>query len=394
MSHAPLAPSSAAQWRWCAGSVSLSLGIGDEDTDASRDGTAAHWVCEQILLSYMQSEGGIKLYPDLVGTQAPNGVMVDDEMYDAALTYVQEILGVCNTTGLLSKLHIEQSMTMPEIHQQCWGTPDCWAFHPESMTLYLWDFKYGHGSVLAYENWQMICYALGALRQGDVTNGQPLGEHGIKVVIRVVQPRCYDGLGPTREWVLSCGSELRSYVNQLRMAAEKVFNNQSQCVTGEWCKNCDGAHHCPALVNATANIIDRSSDVLPLTSTDVGLVYELDQVDHALLLLKQRKDALEAEAEHRIRDGMLLPGRSMEQGYGNNAWNKPPAEVAALGELMGVNLWAPQQLLTPAKAIQEFKKINVDAAVISSYYQRPKTKMKLVKDDGSKAKQIFSKGKI
>lgn len=392
MSHAPLAPSSAAQWRWCAGSVSLSLGIGDEDTDASRDGTAAHWVCEQILLSYMQSDDNIKLYPDLVGAQAPNGVVVDDEMYDAALTYVQEILGVCNTTGLLSKLHIEQPLTMPEIHQQCWGTPDCWAFHAESMTLYLWDFKYGHDSVLAYENWQMICYALGALR--ELTNGQPLGEHGIKVVVRVVQPRCYDGLGPIREWVMNCGSELRGHVNQLRMAAEKVFSNQAQCITGPHCRHCDGSHHCPALTQATAGIIDRCSDVLPQTPTDTALVYELDQIEHALMLIKQRKDGLEAEAERRIRDGVLLPGRSMEQGYGHNTWIKPPEEIAALGELMGVDLWKPPEVLTPAKAIQEFKKINVDATVISSYYQRPPTKMKLVKDDGSKAKQIFSKRKI
>ena len=392
MNHAPLAPSSAFQWRWCAGSVSLSQGIGDEDTDASREGTAAHWVCEQILQSYITPDASIKLNIDLVGSLAPNGVSIDEEMYDAALTYTQEIIGVCNQSGLLSQLHIEQRVTMPEIHEHCWGTPDCWSFDTANSTLYIWDFKYGHGSVLAYENWQLICYAIGILR--EITNGQPLGEHGIEVVFRIVQPRCYDGQGPLREWVIPCGSDLRGHVNQLRVAAEDVFNGSATCITGDWCKNCDGAIHCYALTQSVASIIDRSSDATPLESSDAGLVYELDKIDHAILLIKQRKAALETDAEQRIRNGGRLQGLALEQGYGNNKWINPPAEVAAMGELLGVELWKERELITPAKAIQAFKKIDVDAAVISSYYHRPLTKMKLVRDDGEAAKQIFSKGKI
>jgi len=387
MSHAVLAPSSADQWRWCAGGVSLSQGIGDEDTDASRDGTAAHWVGEQMLESF---RGSTKRSADFVGQPAPNGVIVTEEMYEAAYLYVHDILTVCNETGLLRELHVEERLTMPEIHEQCWGTPDCWTFDVQTMTMYVWDFKFGHSSVIAYENWQMICYALGALRK--VTNNQPLGEHGITVVMRIVQPRCYDSLGPVREWKVAA-TALRGYVNQLSVAALKVFDPAVQCTTGNHCKNCDGAVHCPAIRNATAAIVDHSGNAIPEMPDDNALAYELSVLADAQLLLKQRKQALEVEAEHRLRNGGKLPGWHMEQGYGHNKWLYPDAEVLAMGQLMGVDLLADPVPLAPAKACAKLKKNNVDASVISSYYAKPTTSMKLKADDGETARIAFLRSK-
>lgn len=391
MNHAILAPSSAQHWRWCAGSVSLSSGIGDEDTDESRDGDTAHWVCEQILWSYIKhDEMLVKIEEDFVDRPAPNGVIVTEDIYDAAYTYAMDILKTCSSNGLMSHLQIEDKLYMPEIHEQCWGTADCWAYDPHNKILYLWDFKYGHSSVIAFENWQMICYLLGALNK--LFPGTALQDRGITCKVQITQPRCYDGQGPFRTWEL-LATDLRGYITQLSQAADAAMLG-GYCVTGPWCKNCDGAVHCKAITNAVANIIDHASDAVPVAPTDVGLAYELDLITRAKGLLKQRGNALEQEAEHRIPNGHPVPGYQMVQGMGDRSWDQPYDDVISMGEMMGVDLRGPPKLLTPPKAEQACTKSNVDPSVISSYYSRKPTKMQLKKHDDTKAKQIFSKQRI
>ena len=106
--------------------------------------------------------------------------------------------------------------------------------------------------------------------------------------------------------------------------------------------------------------------------------------------LKARRDALEADAEHRVRSGALLPGWKMEQRYGRNKWNDP-GSVSVMGEMFGVDLMQEPQPLTPAKAIEKLRANKVDPAVINGLYSKPPTSMKMVHDDGSQARQIFSK---
>jgi SOS response regulatory protein OraA/RecX len=48
-------------------------------------------------------------------------------------------------------------------------------------------------------------------------------------------------------------------------------------------------------------------------------------------------------------------------------------------------------VVTPAKAKQELKKKGVDESVINGYYSKSRTTVKLVEDDGSKAKRVFGK---
>ena len=51
-----------------------------------------------------------------------------------------------------------------------------------------------------------------------------------------------------------------------------------------------------------------------------------------------------------------------------------------------VDMYAPKKLCTPTQAIKK----GIDEAVIKTYSSKPKTKMKLVEDDGSRARQAFT----
>jgi hypothetical protein len=370
----------------------LSQGIGDEDTDASREGTAAHWVCEQVLTSFKAGAVGVRLILpfDLIGQSAPNGVIITEEIADGAKTYTDEVLGICQQRGLLQHLQIEQRVACPRVHELCWGTPDMSAFDAERWTLYVRDFKYGHGRVNAYENWQLLVYAIGLI---DAMGVSTIEWGNIKINLGVIQPRCYDGAGPIDVWEITA-DDLRGYANQLHHAAHQALQPTADCATGKQCKHCKAAHRCPALLNASANIIDMMDIAVPTISSDAGLGYELEQLKRAELLLKARREAKELEVEQRIREGKQIPGWALEQAYGQRKWLAPLEEVVTMGQLMGVNLLDEPKLLSPAKADAACKKLQVDTTVISSYYGNPPTGMKLVFDDGGKAKQIFSNRSI
>tara|TARA_R110000851_G_scaffold9579_3_gene35569 strand:+ start:11741 stop:12838 length:1098 start_codon:yes stop_codon:yes gene_type:complete len=362
-----------------------------EETDATREGTAAHWVAERILASY-RPDMPIIISEDLIGQPAPNGVIVTEEMWDGAHLYTNEILQTCNLRGLLNELHIEERVTMPEIHEHCWGTPDCWAFDATTLTLYIWDFKFGHSSVNAFQNWQLICYIQGIMNQITPTL-PPKTAHNVVVVASIVQPRCFDGQGPVRKWE-EYAVNMNSLIGQLHHAAHAAMSLSTTCSTGPHCKNCEGRAHCPALRESAARVIDHSCDAIPQPLTDVGLAYELEKLTAAEERLKARRSALEVDAEHRIRSGVTVPGLALEQSYGRDKWLMKDADLIIVTQMMGVDVVAPVSLLTPSQVKTLLKKNNVGPSAIDGLYAKPPTSMKLVVDDGSKAKRIFAKGAL
>ncbi len=376
---------------YCHGSVPMCIGIPDEDTDATREGNAVHWVGESMLRSMKDNKGELKIHSlDYVDKTAPNGVVITDEMYDAALTYYNEVMSIAGK-GLLRSLEIEKFVQMPEVHDQNAGTLDAGLFDAGKNILYVWDLKYGHGSVNAVDNYQLIDYALGMLR--EITNGQPLQDFGITVKFCIVQPRCYDGLGPYRRWTIPA-VDLRAYVNIMHVACETSLSPDARCVTGEHCNHCPASHICPSLLAANAHFIDYSRSVVPVILSPEALAYEKEKLDVAIKLMQQRQDAIDLDMLSRIEKGEQVPGYAREQSLTNNNWIVPEKDVITTGTLMGVDLRAPEKSLTPTKAIELLKKSNIDPQVIKPYYGRSFSKFRLVKDDNTKARQLFSQEKI
>lgn len=381
--HSILAPSSASVWVECPGSIAMTQGLEQDPTDDTREGEAVHWLSESALLN-----GSFTLDVANAGIVAPNGVIITEDMLDAATVYVDDVMD----DMVEYQTHVEEKVVMPEIHSECWGTPDAWRFNPRSLTLKIWDLKYGHGSVSPRENWQMIAYALGILKKIN-RNGNPLDEHHIKVEFRIVQPRCYDGEGPVKIWTIPA-TELRGHINRLNDAAHLAMKGDAKISAGMHCKYCTARHLCPALLRTSANAADYAGQAVHRVMPPEALAYEISVLRRAESLIKFRKEALEEEAMARITGGMMVPGLTARSGKSRSKWTKPNKEVIAMCGMMGVDVKKAEEPLTPAQTIAEFKKLGVDPEVISSYHGRKSTSLKLELDDGSRAKQIFSKEKL
>lgn len=367
--HFPLAASAAPRWVACAGSVNLCALYPSGDTPKSREGTAAHWVASESVLNVAPALGAI----------APNGVEVTEEMLDGAEMYAADVLKVAAGGG---KLHIEETMGCRLIHSDCGGTPDAW--HHDSGNITVWDYKFGHGFVDVFENWQLIVYAAGILAELGVTNYSGVDDSFFTFNFRIVQPRNYHRDGPIREWrVRAC--DLRAHFNILRAAAEKAWLRvDAKCAPNEQCDHCDGRGHCEALQQTGFKGMDYASGSTPLELTNAALGTELTLINHYLARLEARKTGLEEMAAAQIKAGGSVPGFALDSTVGRLAWSKPVEEVIALGQMMGVEVSKPG-VITPTQAI----KAGLPDTVVAGYSARPPGSLKLVASRDDKARRVF-----
>lgn len=354
----------------------------NDTSEAAEEGTAAHWVASDCLLS---GNYNVQRY---LGQLSPNNIVITQEMVDGAEMYIDDILKYCNEYGLLQSLHVEGKLDIGVIYKGMTGTPDCWVYNPKTRELVVWDFKFGHGEVKVYQNPQFICYDAAILEHLRIDG---ISDQMLTVRNRVVQPRCYTTEGPIREWKLLV-SDLRGNINQVRHSADIVMSGAGVCQPGLHCHHCTAKHACEALQRVTYDIIERTGAPIPMELHGTDLGYELRILRRAYKLLEYRLNAIETQAEAELRAGKVVPGFRVQDTWGRKIWNPdvPVDQLIMMGDLMGVDIRKPQQLDTPAQVIKKLKSDDV----VKQYVTRPHKGWKVVEDDGSKAKQAFSKTKI
>lgn len=364
--HAPLAPSSAARWVQCPGSVvgQLASPLPDDDPEASEEGTAAHELAATML------KGDSVTHTD------------DAEMFEAAAFYANTILKLVSQQVEKYELHVEERVTCPTIHEHNYGTPDAWMFNRALATLDVFDFKYGHGYVEVYENWQLLNYAIGILSQlGIITAPTQINLH-------IIQPRSYHRDGPHRTWSLRL-VDLSQYQTQLRCAAQAALSDNPSFNTGDECKYCRARNTCPALLTVGYGAIEASSRSMPLEMTPQVTGMVLRQVRTAMERLKAIESGLSQQAEHILRNGGRVPGYHLESKPSARSWKVPATEVLALGDMMGVPLGKPVDVITPTQAI----KAGIPETLIDTYAERKNGAAKLV-EDGVRLVAVFGKGGV
>lgn len=379
--HAFLAPSAAARWVVCPGSALMESRFPEAgDKAAAEEGTAAHWVFGQLWEGWAADV--------LVqGDKAPNGVPVTREMCEAAQLLVDDIRAVIRAAlGPVTPV-IEQRVAIPRVHAANWGTPDVRLWVPDPftgrLTLYVWDFKYGHKHVDAFENWQLIDYTAGILDEAR----DRVPEDRITCVLRVVQPRSYHRDGPVREWRVEA-KDLANYVFRLQGAAEEAMQPVPVLVpTPDACENCNARHACEALQRAAYRGMDiaRQAQADELTPAALGL--ELRYLTDAQKLMTARITGLQAQAESLIRQAVPVPHWKFEAAGSRLKWLKPDREVIALGEMLGLKLAKDPEPITPTQA----KNAGFPPALLGAYAAAPSGAMKLAVDDGTDARKVFAK---
>lgn len=382
--------SSAGRWVECSGSVKLLQDhVPEEDTEESKQGTAVHYVGEKMLAAFKADQDHLALGESLIGTTHENGIIITEEMFDTALCYAEQIIKVVgDDSDRKAMLILEQRVEARSIDPECWGTPDAFFYDIPVNTLHVWDLKNGHGRVEVFENYQLIGYAQAICETFNYARINP------RLNLNIIQPRCYDGKGPEQSWILPFDN-IRGYINKMKWAVQRFRMAKSELITGSHCKYCDVSYKCAAILKAAAHVIDFSMDTIPLNMSAEAIAYEKTVVDTAMSRLKERSRAVDAQLENRIRKGEMIPGFRMDDVMGNKQWiNKDPKTIEMMGKMLKVKTMNDPQPRTPTQVMKELKKNKVDESVISPYYHTTKTGVKLVADDGSKAKRIFSQEKI
>jgi hypothetical protein len=390
MSKSTLLASGADTWVNCTGSVKLTqqfpaIESGEGTSEARLEGRAFHEVAQRILEAFKSPGGDLVSSGHVVGTLSKDGVMINDEIYDGALEYANDVLRIANNNGTLRDLHIEEKIDLSCIHVGMYGYIDCWLFDKAANTLYVWEGKFGHRKVDAFENWQLVTYAAGLIELIGI-NGHM--DQNINVSLRVSQPRSFRSGGTTDTWDCKL-SDLRGCINTVVAAAGESYSDAAKCKVGRQCEYCPARYACDTFQQAGYSAIDYIGNVEGVTLTGHHLALELRILKRAERTLKARLSGLEEQALAEIRNGKILPGFIMHQGYGNKRWRKdtPSDEVIMMGDLMGVDVRKPVTLDTPAQVLKK----GIDASVIELYSETPMTGMKLVEDNGAKARNVFRK---
>lgn len=388
MSHSILPPSSAGIWGkpdGCTGWVLMAQTYPEtEETVEAREGTASHEIGAEIITD-AKTNNRHRTAKDWVGTTASNGVIITEEMYEAAKEYGDDVARTMRKLGVFGGpgLRIEQRVEIPRVHAINWGTPDCSIYHKPSNALYVWDYKFGFEVVEAFENWQAIDYVAGLLDELEIDGHV---DQFTTVHIRIAQPRAFHRDGTIREWKV-LASELRAHINILSSNAHKALGPDAEFNTGSHCKHCPGRHACPAALKAGTGLYEVATKPVPVELSPEALGVQLAIVKRARKQLEYLESGFEEQAKGLIRSGSMVPGWSVEEGIGREAWAKPIEEVIALGDMLEFDLRKPVAAITPNQA----KKLGVDEAVITAYSTKPRTGLKVVPDNGNKAKQVFKK---
>jgi hypothetical protein len=350
---------------------------GDPDSPESKEGTAAHWVMAQYLGLTPEQRAN---RPG-IGTLAPNGVPVTDEMIEGAEMFVEAVGDAVD--------HIEEVLPASlDIHPDNWGTPDAWGYKavpiPDTAIvgglITLADYKFGHRHVDVFENWQLVDYAKLVI---DKLGLDGLQEQYTRINFVIVQPRNYHAEGPVRTW--SCmASDLRAAWNKIRAAIIAAQAEDAPFATGPACRDCTARAHCTALQRAALAAVDEAGRMTPMELPPAAVGLELRIMQAALERLKARVSGLEEVALATVRAGKIVPGFRIETGKGRERWTVPVEQLAAMGDVMGLKV-TKLQPVTPKQAI----KAGLPAEVVAGFSETPPGETKLVPDDGSLARRTF-----
>ena len=285
--HALVQPSGLARTIQCPASLVMQRkhpGYGDDS--AALEGEAAHWVAQHALAGDWAP----------VGSAAPNGVTITEEMHEGAWEVLDTIAADLQPYDMgLGDVAVEVPVDIPRVHAECWGTPDyrCWV--PANRTpngrsrLYVWDYKFGHSPVEAFENPQLVAYASGALSATKVS------DLDVDVTLVIIQPRTYHRAASAPSWSTTAVN-LRALVNLASNAAHEALGDNPEAHTGPECLNCAARHACTLYQSTAYMAIDLAGAPQPLELPPDALGLELRLLTQAAERLRGRITGLQEQA--------------------------------------------------------------------------------------------------
>ena len=243
--HAVLSASGSHRWLNCTPSARLELEFENTGSEAAREGTAAHALCEHKLKRalHMRSRRPVSDYDS-------------DEMEECTDAYVDFVMEqyeaakqVCKDPVVLIEQRLDFSCYVPD----GFGTGDSLIISDDR--LHIIDFKYGMGVLVEAENNpQMKLYALGALALYDAL-------YDIREVsMTIFQPRRES----VSTWTIPV-EDLKAWAeNELKPRAKMAYDGEGEYLPGEWCTFCRAAVRCRARAEEKLKLAQTEFRMPPL----------------------------------------------------------------------------------------------------------------------------------
>lgn len=229
--HSKLGASGYERWGVCPGSVAASVGLPNVSSSYAAQGTLAHQWAEKLLKGDKFTEADYTLAgEELTDDEA-------DEMLEAVQVYLDHVAELRHRHPTFEA--VEQAIDLSKYHPELFGTCDYVCYFANTKTLHVVDYKHGRGIPKEPERSpQLMYYGIGALHM----NKFPIS----KIVLTIVQPRCFSTRGPVRSWETD-PVEMLDFLAQLIDDAKATENPNAPRVPGkEQCQFCLAAPTCPA----------------------------------------------------------------------------------------------------------------------------------------------------
>ena len=353
LGHAVLSASGSHRWLNCTPSARLELEFENTTSEAAREGTAAHALCEHKLKKFLKKR-----------SKRPVSDYNSDEMEECTDAYAEFVMEQyeeakksCKDPVLLIEQKLDFSCYVPE----GFGTGDCIIISDDK--LHIIDFKYGQGIfVEAEHNPQMMLYALGALEIYDAL-------YDIKeVAMTIFQPRREN----VSTWTIPI-EELKAWAEEeLKPKARMAYDGEGEYLPGEWCTFCKAAVKCRARAEEKMKLARLEFKMPPLL-TDA----EIEEVLNVLPdLTKWANEIIAYASEAAIHHGKEWNGFKVVEGRSNRKYRDELLVAEAAREHGYTDIY--RQTLIPMTEMQKLMGKSAFEEILGDLIYKPPGKPILV----------------
>lgn len=353
LGHAILSASGSHRWLNCTPSARLELEFENTTSEAAREGTAAHALCEHKLKKFLKKR-----------SKRPASDYNSDEMEECTDAYAEFVMEQYEETKKSCKdpvILIEQKLDFSCYVPEGFGTGDCIIISDDK--LHIIDFKYGQGILVEAEhNPQMMLYALGALEIYDAL-------YDIKEIsITIFQPRREN----VSTWTISI-EELKVWAEEeLKPKAQMAYEGNGEYLPGEWCTFCKAAVKCRARAEEKMKLARMEFKMPPLL-TDA----EIEEVLTVLPGLTKWANEITAYAtEAAIHHGKEWNGFKVVEGRSNRKYRDEQLVAEAAKKHGYTDIY--RQSLIPMTEMQKLMGKSAFEEILGDLIYKPPGKPTLV----------------
>ena len=374
-SHALLSASGSHRWLNCTPSARLEEKYPDNSSEAAKEGTLAHEICEIKLIRYFKTHE----VPKRTTTSKLNGFkknpLYQKEMEEHTNAYVDYIKEEALNFEKKPQMIIEAKLDLSNYIKEGFGTADCVLMGRD--TLQVIDFKYGKGvPVSAEKNPQLMLYALGALERYDLLYKFE------KVKLSIVQPRI---ASEASEYELTV-EELREFGGYVQAQAQLAYAGEGEYNPSEsTCRFCKARAVCKARADKNTELwFARTSSPSELSNEEIG-EYLRKGLDVAAWL-KDLQDYALAEC----LAGRKVPGWTVVEGRSTRKWSDEDKAIKVLIDsgIQEAELYETKPL-TLAKIEKAIGKENME--IVAKYIVKPQGSPTLVEESDRREEYNYFK---